>query len=103
MAIFGPEFNKELQQESTARKELVGQTEAMANKIDATTNAIGEYSQKIQENEKAMEGLDKRTKEYKNLIAENSQLEEDKGELLKQRDEEKEENERIEKENRKNG
>ena len=47
MAIFGPEFNKELQQESTARKELVGQTEAMANKIDATTNAIGEYNQKI--------------------------------------------------------
>ena len=91
MAIFGPEFNKELQQESTARKELVGQTEAMANKIDATTNAIGEYNQKIQENEKAMEGLDKRTKEFKNLVAQNIELAEDRGELLKQRDEEKEE------------
>ena len=91
MAIFGPEFNKELQQESTARKELVGQTEAMANKIDATTNAIGEYNQKIQENENAMEGLDKRTKEFKNLVAQNIELAEDRGELLKQRDEEKEE------------
>ena len=97
MAIFGPEFNKELEQESGARKELIGQTEAMSKKIESTTNAIGEYSQKIQENEKAMEGLDKRTKEYKNLIAENSQLEEDKGELLKQRDEEKEEKAGLEK------
>ena len=34
MAIFGPEFNKELEQESGARKELIGQTEAMSKKIE---------------------------------------------------------------------
>ena len=96
MAIFGPEFNKELQQESTARKELVGQTEAMEKKIEATTSAISEYNQKIQENQKAMEGMSKQQILQSNIVQEINALEEDRGELLKQRDEEKEEKAGIE-------
>ena len=76
MAIFGPEFNKELQQESTARKELVGQTEAMEKKIEATTSAISEYNQKIQENQKAMEGMSKQQILQSNIVQEINALEE---------------------------